>query len=157
MEEIPGRRACPRSSVLLRRGVETASAPHVASALSGRLSRMNTRGMAAPLFVNSPMCWHQLCRANLTFTKLEPEPSPAPTWAAQHVWRQTEATTARWTRMRRLGRRTGWLGWMVAGVLLVSAGGAALAAQGAAGTAQQGATTTTRVDRNKAKAGALGR
>jgi hypothetical protein len=51
--------------------------------------------------------------------------------------------------MRGLGRRTGWLGWVVAGVLLVSAGGAALAAQGA--------TTTTSVDRNKAKAGALGR
>ena len=32
--------------------------------------------------------------------------------------------------MRRLGRRTGWLGWAVAGVLLLSAGGAALAAQG---------------------------
>ena len=61
--------------------------------------------------------------------------------------------------MRGLGRRTGWLGWVVAGVLLVSAGGAALAAQGAAGTAQQGATTTTTVDRNKARAraGALGR
>ena len=58
--------------------------------------------------------------------------------------------------MRGLGRRTGWLGWVVAGVLLVSAGGAALAAQGATGTAQQGATTTT-VDRNKARAGALGR
>jgi hypothetical protein len=37
--------------------------------------------------------------------------------------------------MRGLGRRTGWLGWAVAAVLLVSAGGAALAAQG---------TTTTR-------------
>jgi hypothetical protein len=55
--------------------------------------------------------------------------------------------------MRRLGRRTGWLGWAVAGVLLVSAGGAALAAQGA--------TTTTRapaagVDKTKARAGAVG-
>ena len=59
--------------------------------------------------------------------------------------------------MRGLGRRTGLLGWVVAGVLLVSAGGAALAAQGAAGTAQPGATTTTSVDRNKAKARALGR
>jgi hypothetical protein len=58
--------------------------------------------------------------------------------------------------MRGLGRRTGWLGWAVAAVLLVSASGAALAAQGA-GTAQQGATTTTSVDRNKAKAGAPGR
>jgi hypothetical protein len=60
--------------------------------------------------------------------------------------------------MRGLGRRMGWLGWVVAGVLVVSAGGAALAAQGAAGTAQQGATTTTtRVDRSKARAGALDR
>jgi Domain of unknown function (DUF5666) len=31
--------------------------------------------------------------------------------------------------MRGLGRRTGWLGWVVAGVLLLSAGGVALAAQ----------------------------
>jgi hypothetical protein len=31
--------------------------------------------------------------------------------------------------MRRLGRRTGWLGWAVAAVLLLSAGGVALAAQ----------------------------
>ena len=38
--------------------------------------------------------------------------------------------------MRRLGRRTGWLGWLVAGVLLVSAGGAALAAQDATSTIQ---------------------
>jgi hypothetical protein len=50
----------------------------------------------------------------------------------------------------------GWLGWVMAGVLVVSAGGAALAAQGAS-TAQQGATTTTTLDRNKAKARALGR
>ena len=61
--------------------------------------------------------------------------------------------------MRRFGRRMGWLGWVVAGVLLVSAGGAALAAQGATGTAQQGATTTTSPGKAKAKAGAgaLGR
>jgi hypothetical protein len=38
--------------------------------------------------------------------------------------------------MRRLGRRTGWLGWAVAGVLLVAAGGAALAAQDATTTTQ---------------------
>ncbi len=38
--------------------------------------------------------------------------------------------------MRRVGRRTGWLGWAVAGVLLVSAGGAALAAQGTTTTTQ---------------------
>jgi hypothetical protein len=56
--------------------------------------------------------------------------------------------------MRGLGRRTKWLGWAVAGVLLVSAGGAALAAQGA--------TTTTKApsvsaDKARARAGALGR
>ena len=38
--------------------------------------------------------------------------------------------------MRRLGRRTGWLGWLVAGVLLVSAGGVALAGQHATSTIQ---------------------
>ena len=59
--------------------------------------------------------------------------------------------------MRRFGRRMGWLGWVVAGVLLVSAGGAALAAQGATSTARQGATTTTSPGKAKAKAGALGR
>ena len=59
--------------------------------------------------------------------------------------------------MRGLGRRMGWLGWVVAGVLVVSAGGAALAAQGATGTAQQGATTTTSAGRPRDKAGALGR
>ena len=59
--------------------------------------------------------------------------------------------------MRRFGRRMGWLGWVVAGVLLVSAGGAALAAQGATSTAQQGATTTTNPGKAKTKAGALGR
>jgi Domain of unknown function (DUF5666) len=57
--------------------------------------------------------------------------------------------------MRGLGRRTGWLGWAVAGVLLVSAGGAALAAQ-------DSTTTTTRApaadkDRDQARAGILGR
>ena len=56
--------------------------------------------------------------------------------------------------MRRLGGRTGWLGWVVAGVLLVSAGGAALAAQSATPTTQaQGAGA----DKAKARAGALGR
>ena len=55
-------------------------------------------------------------------------------------------------QMRRLGRRTGWLGWVVAGVLLVSAGGAALAAQGATTTTQ-----SPRASTDKARAGALGR
>jgi hypothetical protein len=57
--------------------------------------------------------------------------------------------------MRRLGRRMGWLGWVVAGVLVVSAGGAALAAQGATSTTQAPSAggTVTKKDR----AGALGR
>jgi hypothetical protein len=46
--------------------------------------------------------------------------------------------------MRRLGRRTSWLGWVVAGVLLVAAGGAALAAQDPTTTTQApGATSIT--------------
>src|SRR5215211_4961639 len=56
--------------------------------------------------------------------------------------------------MRRLGRRTGWLGWAVAGVLLVSAGGAALAAQGATTTTQAPGASA---DKAKARAGVLGR
>jgi hypothetical protein len=57
--------------------------------------------------------------------------------------------------MRRLGRRTGWLGWAVAGVLLVSAGGAALAAQSATSTTQAPSATRT-ADKAKARAGAPG-
>jgi hypothetical protein len=56
--------------------------------------------------------------------------------------------------MRRLGRRTGWLGWAVAGVLVVSAGGAALAAQDATTTTQ---APSASAGRDKARAGALGR
>ena len=56
--------------------------------------------------------------------------------------------------MRRLGRRSGWLGWVVAGVLLVSAGGAALAAQNATTTTQSPRAST---DKTKARAGVLGR
>ena len=56
--------------------------------------------------------------------------------------------------MRRLGRRTGWLGWAVAGVLVVSAGGAALAAQDATTTTQ---APSVGAGRDKARAGALGR
>jgi hypothetical protein len=56
--------------------------------------------------------------------------------------------------MRGLGKRTGWLGWVVAGVLLVSAGGAALAAQSATTTTQ---APSTSADKAKARAGALGR
>jgi hypothetical protein len=58
--------------------------------------------------------------------------------------------------MRRLGRRTGWLGWVVAGVLLVSAGGAALAAQSATSTTQAPSGGGT-ADKAKARARALGR
>jgi len=59
--------------------------------------------------------------------------------------------------MRRLGRRMGWLGWVVAGVLVVSAGGAALATQGATSTthAPSGGAGGTKAE--KARAGALGR
>jgi Domain of unknown function (DUF5666) len=55
--------------------------------------------------------------------------------------------------MRRLGRRTSWLGWAVAGVLLVSAGGAALAAQDATTTTQE---QTAKADKARARTGALG-
>jgi hypothetical protein len=55
--------------------------------------------------------------------------------------------------MRRLGRRTGWLGWAVAGVLLLAAGGAALAAQDATTTTQAPSATA---DKDRARAGALG-
>jgi hypothetical protein len=58
--------------------------------------------------------------------------------------------------MRRLGRRTRWLGWAVAGVLLVSAGGAALAAQDATTTTQAPAAGGTKADKARARAGLLG-
>src|SRR6266511_573791 len=45
-------------------------------------------------------------------------------------------STRRGEPMRGLGRRTGWLGWVVAGVLLLSAGGVALAAQSSPSTMQ---------------------
>jgi hypothetical protein len=60
--------------------------------------------------------------------------------------------------MGRLGRRTGWLGWAVAGVLLLSAGGAALAAQGTGTTTTQGqGGSTDKADKLRARAGGLGR
>jgi hypothetical protein len=59
--------------------------------------------------------------------------------------------------MRSLGRRTEWLGWVVAGVLLVSAGGAALATQTTTSTTQAPSATRTADKANKARAGALGR
>jgi hypothetical protein len=52
--------------------------------------------------------------------------------------------------MRRLGRRTGWLGWAVAGVLLVSAGGAALAAQSTTSSTQAPSAGGTADKGNKA-------
>jgi hypothetical protein len=59
--------------------------------------------------------------------------------------------------MRELGRRMGWLGWVVAGVLVVSAGGAALAAQSATSTTQAPSTGGPVDKASKARAGALGR
>jgi hypothetical protein len=59
--------------------------------------------------------------------------------------------------MRRLGRRTSWLGWAVAGVLLLSAGGAALAAQDTTTTTQAPGATADKADKARARAGLLGR
>jgi hypothetical protein len=54
--------------------------------------------------------------------------------------------------MRGLGRRTGWLGWVVAGVLLLTAGGVALAAQRSPSTTQPPGATA-----DKQRPGLLGR
>jgi hypothetical protein len=59
--------------------------------------------------------------------------------------------------MQNLGRRTRWLGWVVAGVLLVSAGGAALAAQSATTTTTLAPSAGADKDKAKARAGVLGR
>jgi hypothetical protein len=59
--------------------------------------------------------------------------------------------------MQNLGRRTRWLGWVVAGVLLVSAGGAALAAQSATTTTTPAPSVGADKDKTKARAGVLGR
>jgi hypothetical protein len=59
--------------------------------------------------------------------------------------------------MRRLGRQTSWLGWAVAGVLLVAAGGAALAAQDATTTTQAPGASADKADEVRARAGVLGR
>jgi hypothetical protein len=56
--------------------------------------------------------------------------------------------------MHRFGRRTSWLGWVVAAGLLLSAGGAALATQGATTTTQAAKASA---DKAKTRAGALGR
>jgi hypothetical protein len=55
--------------------------------------------------------------------------------------------------MRRLGRRSGWLGWAVAGVLLVAAGGAALATQDATTTTQ---APSASADKARARLGGHG-
>ena len=75
-----------------------------------------------------------------------------PTWASDDVADNRPPAIDEVNQMRRLGRRTSWLGWVVAGVLLMSAGGAALATQGATTTSQSPRTST-----DKARAGALGR
>jgi hypothetical protein len=51
----------------------------------------------------------------------------------------------------------GWIGWVVAGVLVVSAGGAALAAQSATSTTQAPSAGATVGKADKARAGMLGR
>ena len=56
--------------------------------------------------------------------------------------------------MDRFGRRTSWLGWVVAAGLLLSAGGAALATQDTTTTTQAPKASE---DKAKSRAGALGR
>jgi hypothetical protein len=59
--------------------------------------------------------------------------------------------------MRGLGKRTSWLGWAVAGVLLVAAAGAALAAQDATTTPTQApGPSADKADKARARAGLLG-
>jgi hypothetical protein len=58
--------------------------------------------------------------------------------------------------MRLFGKRIGWLGWAVAGVLAVSAGGAALAATGS-GSAPTSTATTVQAPARGAKGGAAAR
>jgi hypothetical protein len=91
--------------------------------------------------------WEPLPTSNLA-------PSLPPTWAGDDVADNRPPAIDEVNQMRRLGRRTGWLGWALAAVLLVSAGGAALAAQGATTTTQSPRAST---DKAKARAGALGR
>jgi hypothetical protein len=52
--------------------------------------------------------------------------------------------------MWRSGRRMGWLGWVVAGVLLVVAAGAALAAQDTTMTQAQGGPSVGKADKGRA-------
>jgi hypothetical protein len=73
------------------------------------------------------------------------------------MWATTDRRDDEVNRMRRLGRRTGWLGWAVAGVLLLSAGGAALATQGQTTTTQAQGGTADKAGKLRARAGGLGR
>jgi hypothetical protein len=118
-----------------------------------RIARMNTSETATPLFVNSPMCsLPASTQKPLPVSNLAP--SLPPTLPGQD-WRDDGSTgDDEVNSMRRLGRRTSWLGWVVAGVLLVAAGGAALAAQDTT-TTTQGPGGLDKAD--KARAGALGR
>jgi hypothetical protein len=59
-------------------------------------------------------------------------------------------------RMRGLGRRTSWLGWAVAGVLLVAAAGAALATQDATTPTPAPGANADKADKARARAGLLG-
>jgi hypothetical protein len=89
-----------------------------------------------------------------TFTSLEPGAVAGANLGGRRCGRQPTSGYDEVKQMRRLGRRTGWLGWVVGGVLLVSAGGAALAAQGTTTTTQSPGTTAGKA---KARIEALGR
>ena len=88
------------------------------------------------------------CISDRTFTEPEPSPSLLPTSVGQDG-RTTTADGNEVNQMRRPGRRAGWLGWAVAGVLLLSAGGAALAAQNATTTTQTPAASADKITADK--------
>jgi hypothetical protein len=95
-----------------------------------------------------------------SFTWLEPEPVAGANLGRQGLIPTGTVDDHEVNRMRRLGRRTGWLGWAVAGVLLVAAGGAALAAQDATTTTPApapGADKAKAKAKDRARAGVLGR
>jgi hypothetical protein len=96
--------------------------------------------------------WGPASQESLTW--LEPAPAAGANLGGSGWRRQLQRRDDEVERMRRLGRRAGWLGWVVAGVLLVAAGGAALATQDPTTTIQAPATGA---DKDKARAGALGR
>jgi hypothetical protein len=73
------------------------------------------------------------------------------------LWRYAQAThDGEVHGMRRLGRHMGWLGWVVAGVLAVSAGGVALATTGQSTSTSTTQTTVAGRDRHD-RAGLPGR